>query len=104
VDRRSGEGRGKSLDEGSTGLIVMENFEGGSGRLLVEMMLMVMKSRSRKIRRISNICDTNLIFLARALGEHPVRMNNVFTIWWFLFSLVNQRRNIINIQKLTEKL
>jgi hypothetical protein len=29
VDRRSGEGHGKSLDEGSTGLIVVENFGGG---------------------------------------------------------------------------
>jgi hypothetical protein len=29
VDRRSGEGRGKPLDEGSTGPIVVENFGGG---------------------------------------------------------------------------
>jgi hypothetical protein len=29
VDRRSGDGRGKPLDEGSTGPIVMENFRGG---------------------------------------------------------------------------
>jgi hypothetical protein len=29
VDRRSGEGRGKSLDEGSTGPIRVENFGGG---------------------------------------------------------------------------
>jgi hypothetical protein len=29
MDRRSGEGRGMSLDEGSTGPIVVENFVGG---------------------------------------------------------------------------
>jgi hypothetical protein len=29
VNRRSGEGRGKPLDEGSTGPIVVENFGGG---------------------------------------------------------------------------
>jgi hypothetical protein len=29
VDRQSGEGRGMSLDEGSTGPIVVENFGGG---------------------------------------------------------------------------
>jgi hypothetical protein len=42
VDRRSGEGRGKPLDEGITGPIVVENFGGrpmsSSGRLSAEMM------------------------------------------------------------------
>jgi hypothetical protein len=45
VDRRSGEGRGKSLDEGSTGPIVVENFGdrpmSSSGRLSAEMMMMM---------------------------------------------------------------
>jgi hypothetical protein len=47
VDRRSGEGRGKSLDEGSTGPSVVENFGGrpmsSSRRLSAKkMMMMVM--------------------------------------------------------------
>jgi hypothetical protein len=45
VDRRSGEGRGKPLDEGSTEPIVVENFGGrpmsSSGRLSAEMMMMM---------------------------------------------------------------
>jgi hypothetical protein len=43
VDRRSGEDRGKPLDEGSTGSIVVDNFGGGmssSGRLSAEMMML----------------------------------------------------------------
>jgi hypothetical protein len=45
VDRRSGDGRGKPLDEGSAGPIVVENFGGGlcpAVEISVEMMMITL--------------------------------------------------------------